>query len=68
MEEKEDYILQTPINFFGTFIPAGTKFVKHGGDYWWPVINGAHCPYCQVDFMIVRNNPTYFKLDGNKIK
>ena len=58
----EDYELLTPINFFGTFIPAGTKFVQHGADYWWPVINDAHCPNLQVTFMILRNNPTYFKL------
>lgn len=57
----EDYELLTPINYFGIFIPAGTRYVRHDGDEWWPVINDAHCPNYAVSFAVVRNNPTYFK-------
>lgn len=60
MQEREDYILQQEINFFGKIIPKGTLFIRKGEDYWWPVIDGAHCPHYQVSFMITRNNPEYF--------
>lgn len=55
------YILQKDIDWFGKKITAGTRYVAHGNDYYWPVINDAHCPSCQVDFYTVKNNPEYFK-------
>lgn len=55
------YILQKDFNWFGTIIPAGTKYVPHGDDHYWPVIDGAHCPSGQLDFYTVKNNPEYFK-------
>jgi hypothetical protein len=59
--EPQTWELQNPINFFGEFIPTGTKFVRVNPDYYQPIINGARCPHYQVSFMIVRANETYFK-------
>lgn len=56
-----NYILQKDFNWFGKVIPAGTKYVQHGADYWWPVIDGAHVPAMQVNFMTVRCNQEWFK-------
>lgn len=56
-----NYILQQDINFFGRLIKAGTLYVQHGADYYWPVINGAHVPAGQLDFYTVKNNPEWFK-------
>jgi hypothetical protein len=61
------YILQKDIDFFGKKIPAGTKYIQHGNDYWWPVIDGAHCPSGQVDFYTVRENPEYFKREQIRV-
>lgn len=58
----EDYILETPQNIYGMFIPAGTLFRKKNADWWYPVVNDAELPSYAVHFMVVRNNPTYFKL------
>lgn len=56
-----NYILKQDFNWFGKNIPEGTIYVQHGADYWWPVINGAHAPTMQVDFMTVRRNTEYFE-------
>lgn len=56
-----NYILQKDCNFFGSVIPAGTRYVQHGADYWWPEIKEAHCPSLQIDFRSVGNNPEWFK-------
>lgn len=58
-----NYILQKDIDFFGRKIKAGTLYVQHGADYYWPVINDAHVPSCQLDFYTVKNNPEYFKAE-----
>jgi hypothetical protein len=59
--DQEDYELINPINFFGTFIPVGTKYVRVNPDEWYPIINDARCPSYALDFTIVRNNLAYFK-------
>lgn len=56
-----NYILQKDFNWFGKTIPAGTRYVQHGADYWWPEINDAHVPAMQVTFTTIMNNPVYFK-------
>lgn len=55
-----DYVLLKNIDWFGTIIEAGTIYKSHGNDYWWPVIDTAHCPSLQVDFRTVLNSPEYF--------
>lgn len=62
------YILQKDTDFFGRLIKAGTKYVQHGQDYYWPIINGAHVPSCQLDFYTVKNNPEYFKAEHIAVK
>jgi hypothetical protein len=54
------YKLKNDFNWFGLIIPAGTMYIQHGADYWWPVIDDAHVPALQVDFRTVRNNPEWF--------
>lgn len=51
-EYKEHYILQNPVNIYGMFFPAGTD----------PFYNDALLPSYAVHFMVIRNNPQYFKL------
>jgi hypothetical protein len=59
----EDYILLSPMNIYGLFIPAGTEYWKINADYWYPLIDGAILPAYAVHFTVIRNNPTYFKLN-----
>lgn len=56
-----NYIIQKDFNWFGKIIPAGTRYVPHGADYWWPVVNGAHIPTMQLDFRTIKNNQEWFK-------
>lgn len=59
----EDYILLAPVNIYGMFFPAGTEYLKINEDWWYPVGKGtgAILPSYAVHFMVIRNNPTYFK-------
>lgn len=60
-KNKMPHVLLKDFNWFGKTIPAGTVYVKHGEDYWWPVTtDGAHIPTMQVDYRTVLNNPEYF--------
>lgn len=63
-----NYILQQDINWFGKTIKAGTRYAPHGNDYYWPIINDAHCPSQQVDFYTVKNNPKYFLPETVSVK
>ena len=58
----EDYSLQTPMNIYGMFLPAGTEYWKINADWWYPLVNGAILPAYAVHFTVIRNNETYFKL------
>lgn len=60
--KPEKYILRKSVNWFGTYIPQGTIYVQHGKDYYWPIINDAHCPSMQIDFMTVTNNPYFMAI------
>jgi hypothetical protein len=59
----EDYILQQPSNIYGMFFPVGTEYLKINSDWWYPLEKGtgAILPNYAVNFMVIRNNPSYFK-------
>lgn len=60
--EKQDYVLQEPMNIYGMFFPAGTVYKQINNDWWYPVTNdGAVSPSYAVHFMVIKNNETYFK-------
>lgn len=60
----EDYILQQPMNIYGMFFPVGTEYWKINDDWWYPLEKGtgAILPSYAVHFVVIRNNPTYFKM------
>lgn len=61
-EYNEHYILQNPVNIYGTFFHPGTEYRQVNGDWWYPVSHdGALLPSYAVHFMVIRNNPNYFK-------
>lgn len=61
-KDKQDYILQTPMNIYGMFFATGTVYRQINNDWWYPVDNeGAILPSYAVHFMVIKNNETYFK-------